>query len=164
MVEVHGGSNVTDFSCHIGGEYFADTVNIEFEDRNNEFVFNNFVFELPVENFACGNRFLTSDFRKTLCEEDHPFMEVKLLSFKQTRVNKVSMIDWGMLEAQFTIAGKSNTYFTEVRRDLLETGFNMKGVLKVNMCEFGLKAKSSMPLVKVEDALEVEFNFIFDQL
>ena len=32
------------------------------------------------------------------------------------------------------------------------------------MCEFDLEAKSSMPLVKVEDALEVEFYFLFDQL
>ena len=128
MVEVHGGSNVTDFSCHIGGEYFADTVRIEFEDQNNEFGFRNFLFELPVEKFACGNRFLTKDFRKTLCEEDHPRMTVKLKSFKQTRVDKISTIDWGRLEAEFTIAGVTNTYFTEVRRDLLETGFNMNSV------------------------------------
>ncbi|QTN38153.1 YceI family protein [Cryomorphaceae bacterium] len=163
-VEVHGASNVMDFSCKIGGEYFADTVRVQYEDQVERFVFRNFDFNLPVEKFACGNFVLNSDFKRTLCEEDHPVMQVRLLSFRRTRVNKVSKMDWGMLEAEFTIAGVTKIYTSEVRRGLVSEGFNMKGTLPVNMCEFGLEARSSVPLVKVEDALQVEFDFIFEQL
>jgi len=163
-VEIQGTSNLVDFNCRIEGNQFADTVDIAFQNSENEFTFKQFSFPLPVDKFSCGNRFLTSDFKKTLCEEDHPFMTVSLLKFTQTRVHDSGEMDWGILEAEFTIAGVHKTYYVEVRRVLNDMGFIMNGKVKVNMCEFGLEPKSSMPMVKVSDALNVDFSFAFDQL
>lgn len=163
-IEVRGCSNVTDFSCVIGGAYFADTIRISYDGGGPSIRFANFRFVLPVDKFACGNRFLTRDFLKTLCEEDHPEMIIQVQSYRRHRAHAQGLFDWGELEAQFTIAGVSKTYRSEVRRDLLNDGFRLHGTLRVNICEFGLEPKPSMPLVKVEDALEVDFNFLFDQL
>lgn len=163
-VAIEGTSNLVDFNCSLSGQGFADTVLIAFQNSENEFEFDAFSFPMPVDEFSCGNRFLTSDFKKTLCEEDHPFMNVRLLRFAQTRVHDSGQMDWGILDAEFTIAGNKKTYKVQVRRILNDTGFAMNGSVNVKMCEFGIEPKSSMPLVKVADDLIVKFRFDFDQL
>ena len=163
-VEIKGTSNVVAFTCKIDGDRFSDTVVVAFENKEKTFVFSDFKFPLPVDDFSCGNSFLTKDFKKTLCEEDHPMLTVTMLRFTQTRVHDLGIMDWGILDSEFTVAGVKKTYRIEVRRDLSDFGFIMKGEVVVDMCAFGIEAKSSLPMVKVDDDLLIRFSFAFDQL
>lgn len=162
-VEVHGSSNVTSFVCEIDGSHFSDTIAIRFREIDASVRFSSFVLSIPVDKIGCGNRIMTNDLKKTLEEKHHPKLNIQFLDYKPNG-------DWedgywlGDLHSRFVIAGVQKEYWHPVKIKYKGALTFIEGHLPIQMNDFNLSPKASVPLVKVAEEIGVHYAFVFERL
>jgi hypothetical protein len=162
-VEVHGSSNITDFTCSIDGVYFADTIPVRYKDEQSSISFISFEFAIPVDKIGCGNRIMTKDMKRTLEEDMHPELRIRFLSYEPT--GELVNGKWeGKLRTSFTIAGISKEYDQQVHVNYKGNMTLMNGKIPIDITEFNIKPKASVPLVKVADHIDIDFEFVMERL
>lgn len=162
-IEVHGSSNVTDFTCEIDGSDFADTIAVRFQEVDAAVKFSNFSLFIPIEKIGCGNRIMTKDMKRTLEEKQHPRLNIQFLEYVPT--GELMEGKWvGELHSRFIIAGKQKEYWHNVLISYVGDRTLLEGNIPIEMNEFGLEPKASVPLVKVAEQIDIQFYFAFDHL
>lgn len=160
---VLGSTNINTFACTINYQPGADTLAYFHDASTRRLSFTKGRMRLPVRAFDCGARQISSDFRKTLKCETYPHLDIEFKSLDNFLLNESHLIN-GLVD--ITIAGKtvSHTISYRVHRKP-DTSIVLVGRHKVCFSDFGLTAPQKLNgLIKVNEALDVEFNLLLEEI
>jgi len=163
QLTILGSTNVNEFSCKI--EYCTGTDTLRFMETNGarELRFTRSRMTVPVRSFDCGAKPISKDFWKTLKAETHPNLEINFISLQNVFIREQANIE-GVVD--ITLAGVTTRYricyraLHEKNGDVLLTGRH-----SVNFSDFELEAPEKLKgLIKVKEALQVEFNLVLKEV
>ena len=154
---IKGTSNVNKFSCGVLQGLAGEDKKISYYKIGRSIHFNNTLFTLDLKNFDCGNRHITSDFKKALKATEYPTMVLQPLSI----IGLLPDDDREpIVEMRVTIAGQSKEYHLKYQvcwQDDNDLILNLKSVF--DMRDFNIKPPiTMMGLIKVDDEIIIELN------
>lgn len=147
MITVSGQTSIGGFNCEYAKNSLKDTLFIDTPLRSKDLV-----FDVPVNDFSCGNFLLNRDFRKTIKAEQFPHAKVRVRNLKS---------NYGHYSCDLTvdIVGKRLQY-KELPLKRTADGIAAKLILSFNELELEAPKKFG-GLVKVEEELMLEFRLSF---
>lgn len=159
-LEIHGASNVNDFTCKYTFDKYPDQVMFNVEKKGRQHIVDSVKVKIPVQHFRCNNRMMKKDFMRTLKAEQFPAIEMCMPSFILINLDNIKRQP---SEVILTIGGKTGK--TEVAYSLNRTEYGvyqMKGSAKVDITDFNLEPVSRLfGIVKVDKEVEIRFLFNF---
>jgi hypothetical protein len=160
---IYGYTNVNNFTCKIASSSGTDTLQYVRNDTTCETLFSRNQMSIPIRSFDCGPRQISKDFHKTLKSETYPALLINFRSLRNFSVTDNSSIP-GVID--ITLAGVTAQYTV---RFCLKIKNNdtiiLTGMHQVNFSDFKLKAPEKLSgLIKVQEALDVEFNLVLKNL
>ncbi|MEQ8244030.1 hypothetical protein [Fulvivirga sp.] len=152
-----GVSNVNEFDCELKEGFCEDQLSIGYSHKNGNVYFKNANLSVSVSKFDCNSKYITRDMKKTLKEEEFPFMEFELLSIEN--FNNENSTN-ALAEALVTISGHTNKYFLKYDVEpASKSSYKLKMISDFKMKEFGIDPPSAMMgLIKVHDTITVEID------
>lgn len=146
-ITVSGTTSLGKFECNYNVDGLKDT--LIFENNTSS---TSFLFDIPVNEFACGNFLLNNDFRKTIKAKQYPKAQVKV---KRLRRGKSLYV----CDLYLEIAGKKSTF-----RDfeLTQMDNRLLGNLLLSFDALELEAPSKFGgLVKVDEVLSLSLSLTY---
>ena len=135
-VQINGSTNINNFKC-----------------VNNNFRTPTFGKKLPnialsVRDFDCKNKVMTADFQKTLAAENHPYLNVKFISFTKQQAAYSAQVEVKMMNKTKTY----NIIFNVEKGKLI-------GSTTVKFSDFNITPPKKMGgMVTVKDNLNLTFS------
>ena len=154
---INGNTNVNKFSCAILSYPKTDTITIN-EDTANENLMLSGVLSLNVKNFGCNNVMMTHQFRKTLKQEEFPFLYITFLSLKESPNpnQKINLIK-GFVAIK--IAGVIKKFEICYQLEFVNNNLVLRGNQAIKFSDFKLVAPQRVgKLIKAKDDLNVVFE------
>ena len=151
---IHGQTNVNSFKCKMDCYNHLDTLAYYTDDDQCMVFFKENIMKIPVVNFDCENKMINRDFYDVLKSNQYPHVQIQFVALERWTGN----IQVGGT-AYITLAGitKSFTINYDVKSN--SSMLYLKGTQKIAFSDFGLQApQKMMGMIKVQDALEVEFH------
>lgn len=152
-----GVSNVNEFDCELKQGFCEDQLKVDYAQKGNQVFFKNASLNLSVSKFDCKSKFITRDMKKTLKEEEFPFMEFELISIGNIDIDN----DYcAVAEALVTISGHTNRYQLKYEiKAVSDTTFQIKMSSDFKMKDFQIDPPSAMMgLIKVQDTINVAID------
>jgi hypothetical protein len=143
VITVSGQTSIGGFNCDFIQSGTRDTLYLDDTKSHRDLV-----FDIPVQDFSCGNFLINKDFRKTIKAEQFPHAKVRVRNLKA---------NYGHYTCDMTvhIVGKKLEY-KELVLNRVANGVTAKLILSFD--ELELEAPKKMGgLIKVEEALHLEF-------
>lgn len=140
-IQVSGQTSLGGFNCDYNRIGVKDTLFLDADNTVKEIV-----FDVPVQDFSCGNFLLNRDFRKTLQAETFPQAIVKVKNLKS---------NYGYYTCDLTVnlVGKRLDFNGLMLKRVAD---GLTGELVLSFEQLELKAPSKMGgLVKVEEKLNL---------
>lgn len=159
QLSIQGSTNVNDFTCKIDYCTGNDTLQYVQNSSASELRFTRSRMTIPVNTFDCGGKQMSKDFLRTLKSETYPELEINFRSLHNIVFKNNSFTD-GIVD--ITLAGVTARYKIRYRVSVGENNtILLNGIHKVNFSDFNLEAPRKMKgLIKVKEALKVEFNLV----
>lgn len=159
-LSINGKTTVNKYECTIGSYSGSDTLKLRAEIGKGV-TFTKGTAKLVANEFDCGVKVITKDFRETLQTEKHPYITIEFVSFE--REPKYAMTEEKFKgKLKLTVAEKTLPF--EIRCSIVkdEKGFiHLKGSRNFTFSDFGLKAPSKMMgMVKVQERITVKFHLV----
>lgn len=156
---ISGISNINEFDCNIQEGFCGESINLYYEWNDDTLIFDNAKFNLPLKNFDCKNRLITMDLKKTLKEDQFPFMHFQLLKTKN--FNSENCSD-SKAETLVTIAGETNRYYLNYNLAKLDADTYSISIVSIfDMNDFKITPPTAlMGLIKVEEKINVSLDLI----
>lgn len=159
---IQGSTNVNKFTCRFDSYFGSDTLQYVRNHRTGKLNFSNNRMTIPVRNFDCGAKQISNDFRKTLKSDTHPALHIAFRSLDNPFNQDNCFID-GVID--ITLAGVTTTYTIRYLVRLDKNTIFLNGAHPVNFSDFGLEAPTKLKgLIKVDEALNVEFNLVLKEI
>lgn len=79
MITVSGQTSIGGFNCDYSRNGLKDTLYIDYTKKVKDLI-----FEIPVQDFSCGNFLLNKDFRKTIKADQFPTAKVRVRDLKSS--------------------------------------------------------------------------------
>jgi hypothetical protein len=152
-ITIHGRSNVNRFSCEYKGNLSQD-FKLNLIKRPTKIEIQGGRISLNSNGFDCHHRMITKDLKTTINSEkyNHIDIEVKNVYYKGDEV--ISNI-------QIELSGVKKTYDVPV----IITNNNVRGVLKIDIRDFNLKApKKVLGMVVLDNNIEIEISLKYSQV
>lgn len=147
VITVSGQTSIGGFNCDYAKNGLKDTLYIDFDKSGKELV-----FDIPVNDFSCGNFLLNRDFRKTIKAEKYPSARVKV-------GNLQSNYGHYTCDLNVNIVGKTLNFKALV---LKRTPQGVSGNLVLSFDDLELDTPKKMGgLIKVEEELHLEIQLGF---
>jgi hypothetical protein len=156
VLEIHGRSNIADFTCRYSDPIAPDTLVYGVSFADSIYVREAPDISLEVEAFDCGNWFITRDLRRTLQSDFFPKM---FLSPYQ-----VELADTTPFSARIhvSIAGVRRLCMVTIE-DIVHgaTGLQVRGVGQIDLSTFSIRPVSSIwRLVRVDERIDIAFDLL----
>ena len=160
---IQGSTNVNEFTCKIESCTGTDTLQYVENNSTRQLRFTRSTMIVPIRSFDCGAKPISKDFWNTLKSESHPNLEIRFISLESLHFKKNSYIK-GIVD--ITLAGVTARYAVCYAVQIKDnSAVLLKGAHSVNFADFGLEAPRKMRgLIKVKEALNVEFNLILREI
>jgi hypothetical protein len=159
-LSIHGKTNINSFVCSQTHDLQQSPQRVIVHQEGTSLTFENAELTIKVDNFDCGHKIMTNDFRKILETDKNPYLFIKLHSILKTTSAKTYTA-----EVSIKLAGVSRRYripVEVVREEDLLVGL---GVKEVKFQEFNLEPPVKfMGMVKVKEELKISFNIRLDTL
>lgn len=147
VITVSGQTSIGGFNCDYAKNGLKDTLFIDFDKSGKELV-----FDIPVNDFSCGNFLLNRDFRKTIKAEKYPSARVKVSNLKSNYGHYTC-------DLNVNIVGKILNFKSLV---LKRTPEGVSGNLVLSFDDLELDTPKKMGgLIKVEEELKLEIQLGF---
>ncbi|MCH7396902.1 hypothetical protein MM236_02840 [Belliella sp. DSM 107340] len=147
QISVSGETSLGGFTCNYTNEDFKDTLFINSSKNNNPIV-----FDIPVQDFGCGNFLLNKDFRKTIKASEYPHAKVTVNNLREYGI-------YYTCDVSVNLVGKKLAYKSlklKYHKDQLV------GKISINFDELDLSPPSKLGgLIKVEEKLNLEIKLGF---
>ncbi len=162
QLTIHGSTNINNFACKIDCYTGSDTLQFIKNYTSREIQFSQNRMSIPIGSFDCGTKQISKDFRKTLKSETYPQLDINFRSLQNLTVANNSCIN-GIVD--ITLAGVTARYNIRYHITLNKNIILLKGTQHVNFSDFNLEAPEKLKgLIKVNEALKVEFNFVLKEI
>lgn len=149
-VIIKGKSNVNSFECKYNSDFIEDEILISVTKNNSRTLLEGAKISIQSKGFDCGHKIITKDFKTLLKADDYSHIDINL---KELILDKKEIIAKTCIE----IAGVKREYEVPVSFDSKNS--NVKGVLRVNIKDFCLKApKKLLGFVMVDEHVTIDFN------
>jgi hypothetical protein len=135
-----------------------DTLVIGLAQKDQRFLFQKGLLQLPVRSFKNSNSMLNRDFKKTLKANEYPDI---LMNFKSIS----GLQQQSEAEVEITLAGKTITRFIKLQNCQKNDCLNMQGSETLRFSDFDLKPpKNVLGFITVKNELQVDFNLVLKQV
>jgi hypothetical protein len=162
QLAIYGSTNINNFVCKIDCYTGSDTLQYIKNYTSREIQFSRNQMSIPIRSFDCGAKQVSKDFWKTLKSEAYPEMDINFRSLQNITVKNSSRIN-GIVD--ITLAGVTARYNIRYHITLNKNIILLKGTQHVNFSDFNLEAPEKLKgLIKVNEALKVEFNLVLKEL
>ena len=159
-LNIHGKTNINKFICAQRPIMSKDTITLEMRQNGNEWVMSDAVMRVPVIEFDCGISKMTEDFCEMLDAENHPYLQLILHSVERAETGQQYIADLTIV-----LAGEESRYHIPVQVHQNEYGLIGSGMTQVRFQDFNMEPPVKfMGMVKVNEMLDISFNFIIRQL
>ncbi len=153
---IHGQTNVNKFTCFISCYNNVDTLAYSLSPKSKALMFEKNGMVIPLYNFNCGNTLITKDFRATVKADQYPYLKIAFLSF-----DKNIQADQATARMEITLANVVKRVTVKFNMNTKGDFLQLTGDHEVCFADFSLEApQRMMGLVKVQEALHVEFNLL----
>ena len=155
---IHGNTNVNRFTCALTCYNGYDTLEFVLRDESCELIFSHHAMIIPVNDFECGSKQITSDFLETMKATKHPYIHVRFLSLaaEESTLHKGGTVNG---KVAITIAGITKKY--ELAYAIPQASsqqIRLKGIQEVCFSDFNLSPPEKLfGLIQVQQDLKVEF-------
>ncbi|MFN3800200.1 hypothetical protein [Belliella pelovolcani] len=147
VITVQGQTSLGSFKCDYLNQGFKDTLFVNSAKSQKPIV-----FDIPVQEFGCGNFLLNKDFRKTIKADEYPHAKVRVNNLKLKGKDYTC-------DVIVNIVGKRLEYKS---LDLTNGGNQLKGNIILNFDELDLSPPKKLGgLIKVEEQLALEIKLGF---
>lgn len=154
QIVIHGKSNVNSFQCQYDSSLLEAEYHVNFLRNKGVVTCEGAAIEIKSEGFDCKHKMITRDLKSILQADEFPTIKIELLEIKESS-NPITA------KVNVTIAGQKNTYTLPVQYNAKNN--NVKGLLKINIEDFALKApKKLLGAVVVNNHVEIDFNLYFN--
>ena len=156
---IHGSTNINNFTCTTGSYSGADTLNYIKNYTACELQFSRNRMSIPVDDFDCGARQISKDFRKTLKSTLYPQLFIQFRSLRTTAIKNNTYV---VGVADITLAGVTKCFTIRYKVELKDKNtVLLRGSQVANFADFNLIAPERLNgLIKVRENLQVEFNLV----
>jgi len=160
---LEGSSNVVDFACHCTSSLQGGRGMIT--EQDNGFTFLNSVLKLPVQALDCGNRVMNKDMYEALAAEEHPFVEIQLLSVRAHDHQLFGEChEWENLQARLMlkIAGEAREVIMHVRGTHLGyQRYRFVGAKPIYLTNFNIEPPRAMlGAIRVDDCIRINMDLV----
>ncbi|MDH4090501.1 MAG: hypothetical protein OEV74_07265 [Cyclobacteriaceae bacterium] len=163
--KILGQTNVNNFTCTAVQGNRAQHLKIFSRVTDKGIDFRDFLITLNVNEFDCGMKVMTKDFKSTIKGDEYPTIGLEIQSIV---FNKGNGLTEGKSDAESSVkirlAGQDHK--EHIREgQLIKEGntYIIKGQQSLNMTDFGLEPPSKfMGMVKVKDALVINFDITIE--
>ena len=160
---LEGSSNVVDFACHCTSSLQGGRGMIT--EQDNGFTFLNSVLKLPVQALDCGNRVMNKDMYEALAAEEHPFVEIQLLSVRAHDHQLFGEChEWENLQARLMlkIAGEAREVIMHVRGTHLGyQRYRFVGAKPIYLTHFNIEPPRAMlGAIRVDDCIRINMDLV----
>jgi hypothetical protein len=161
-LSIHGSTNVSKFICKIDCYTGSDTLQFATNYQKCELQFSRNQMTIPIRNFDCGAKQISTDFWKTLKYEAHPQLDINFRSLQTLTIRNNSFVN-GIVD--ISLAGITARYTIRYRVTVIENSILLNGTHPVTFSDFNLVAPEKLKgLIKVKERLNVEFNLVLTQI
>ncbi|MCH7412216.1 hypothetical protein MM213_01875 [Belliella sp. R4-6] len=146
-ISVSGQTSLGGFTCNYTNENFKDTLFVNSNKLNNPIV-----FDIPVQDFGCGNFLLNRDFRKTIKATEYPHAKVTVNNLRENGSDYTC-------DVKVNLVGKKLEYRSLKLKNHKD---QLIGKISINFDELDLSPPSKLGgLIKVEEQLNLEIKLGF---
>jgi hypothetical protein len=161
---INGASNVNQFTCGLSSYQYTDTLELA-RRTASQIQFSPNKLLLPVVDFDCAHKLITSDFQETLQVGKYPQIGISFLSLDRIPSANTSISSY---DGRVTIELSGQVREVSIRFDFWEKSYsqyNLIGKKTLRFTDFGLEPPTKMMgLVKVADELTIDFNLVIRPL
>jgi hypothetical protein len=158
QLTIHGSTNLTNFTCKIDCYTGNDTLHFVKNYTACELQFSRNRMTIPIRSFDCGAKQISQDFWKTLKSETYPQLDINFRSLQNLVVKNNTYVN-GVVD--ITLAGVTARYTIRYHVTQHKNTILLKGIHPVYFSDFNLVAPEKLQgLIKVKEALNVEFNLV----
>ena len=163
LLYLEGSSNVINFACHcissLPGGRFTMT------EQDKGFKFLNSVLKLPVQSLDCGNRTMNKDMYEALAANEHPYVEIQLLSVTAHDHQLFGEChEWEDLQARLRlkIAGVALEVVMHVRSTHLgDQRYRFVGAKPIYLTNFNIEPPRAMlGAIRVDDCIKINMDLV----
>ncbi|HRI29792.1 MAG TPA: YceI family protein, partial [Chitinophagales bacterium] len=165
-------TNLNNFVCNCKEQFPARSYTLKKSSKQDIWEFGNTYLKIPVTSFDCGIRKMNTDLQNALNAHLHPNINIGLVLAEviddcQTDITCLDDTNnWVSVRAktEINMNGCSKTYWLDMDlRKLNTTRLHCRGKRKLKMTDFDVTPPKVL-MVKVNDAIEIEFDFIVNLL
>lgn len=162
QLTIHGSTNINNFACKIDCYTGGDTLQFVKNYSSREIQFSGNRMSIPIRSFDCGPNQISRDFRKTLKSDSYPQLHIIFRSLQNLTMINNSCIT-GIVDIM--LAGVTARYSIRYDVTLNKNIVFLNGTQSVNFSDFNLEAPEKLKgLIKVNEALKVEFNLVLKEI
>jgi hypothetical protein len=154
QIVIKGKSNVNSFQCQYNSSLLEEEYCISFLKQRNAIVCRGAAIEIKSNGFDCKHKMITKDLKTILQADEFPNIKIELLELNDIATPITAKVN-------VSIAGQKNTYTLPVQYNAKNN--NVKGLLKINIEDFALKApKKLLGAIVVNNQVDIDFNLYFN--
>jgi hypothetical protein len=161
---INGASNVNQFKCGLSSYQYTDTLELS-QRTATQIQFSANKLLLPVVDFDCAHKLITSDFQETLQADKYPQIGISFLALNRAPSANALVSSYDG-ELQIELSGKVRV--VNIHFDFWEKNYgqyNLTGKKTLRFSDFELEPPTKMMgLVKVSDELTIDFNLVIRPL
>ena len=162
---LEGTSNVVSFKCWSEEKFGEGELTIHQDAKRNRLNFSGAELCLPVKMLDCGNRGMNKDMYETLQANEHPFINIQLISVKPQHQDALLQAgEWVPYRAQLNIEIAQVIQDVEMpvrAMKLDENRFRFQGEQSIMLTDFRIDPpRPMMGLIKVDDCINIYADLI----
>jgi hypothetical protein len=160
---IKGTSNIVSFYCTCKDKMIPSNKLLRYSKKGSKLVLYNTSLKLKTANFDCGNRQMSSNMRKALLAEKHPYIKIRIkeIDLKNNKLT-TSINSWSNVGAlaQITIAGKTKEVDMDVNvGKTIDNKCKFSSTTNLLMTDFGIEPPEALKgLIQVDDEIEVKLD------
>jgi len=159
---IRGTTNVNEFKCVLDETDDVSSFS-NYSLTDSSILLDNAIMTFQVDNFDCGNKAITKDFRKALGSRDFPKIMFKIRRIYITNEQRLQEKSTVKSEVSITIAGVRKDLRMNLQRFLLEDSqIRYSGEKSLLMSDFGVNPPQALwGVIKARDDIDVSFMIVF---
>lgn len=158
---IHGTTNVSKFEC-ILNEKDDTSIFATYEYTDSALLLHNAILTFYVDDFDCGNKAITKDFKKALRSTDFPMVMLDLNQMNITAEERLQEISSVNSNVSITIAGVMQDFTINFQRHILnDSTIFLTGEKLLLMSNYEVNPPQALwGVVKANDEINVSFELI----
>lgn len=159
---IRGTTNVNEFKCVLDETDDVSSFS-NYSLTDSSILLDNAILTFHVDNFDCGNKAITKDFRKALGSRDFPKIMFEIRRIYITNEERLQEKSTVKSEVSITIAGVRKDLRMNLQRFLLEDSqIRYSGEKSLLMSDFGVNPPQALwGVIKARDDIDVSFMIVF---